>query len=258
MDYESTLRVHLVPFFGPNALDEIDVDLIERFISREAGRRQAPPSRSRTTSASCTRSSRHGMKRGWCSANPVAARRQAALPAEPGHPLSRRSKSSKRSGRDPNDRYGTDRPPALPHRRDDRHAARRGGRRSAGKTSTGQLGSFASGGTSRRGEFGTPKSRRSSRAVPLASRLATELEQHYAQTPLQARSRPRLRPSTDRNRPRSFKAAEAIPECGAARGRTPRPVPRPPAHVRHTDGRGGRSSPRCPGMARATATTARR
>jgi hypothetical protein len=34
-----------------------------------------------------------------------------------------------------------------------------------------------------RGEFGTPKSRRSSRAVPLAPRLADELEQHYVKTP---------------------------------------------------------------------------
>src|SRR4051812_22514225 len=32
-DYESYLRVHLVPFFGNNALDEINVDLIEDFIA---------------------------------------------------------------------------------------------------------------------------------------------------------------------------------------------------------------------------------
>ncbi|MDP9286135.1 MAG: site-specific integrase [Actinomycetota bacterium] len=34
----------------------------------------------------------------------------------------------------------------------------------------------------RRGEFGTPKSRRSSRAVPLAERVRTELEQHRTQS----------------------------------------------------------------------------
>ncbi len=34
-----------------------------------------------------------------------------------------------------------------------------------------------------RGEFGTPKSRRSSRAVPLADRLAAEVRAHYEETP---------------------------------------------------------------------------
>jgi integrase len=34
-----------------------------------------------------------------------------------------------------------------------------------------------------RGQFGTPKSRRSSRAVPLAPRLADELRAHHEQTP---------------------------------------------------------------------------
>ena len=37
-----------------------------------------------------------------------------------------------------------------------------------------------------RGEFGTPKSRRSSRAVPMADRLARELERHYRRSPFQA------------------------------------------------------------------------
>jgi integrase len=37
-----------------------------------------------------------------------------------------------------------------------------------------------------RGEYGTPKSRRSSRSVPLATRLATELEHHYQRSAYQA------------------------------------------------------------------------
>ncbi len=37
-----------------------------------------------------------------------------------------------------------------------------------------------------RGEFGTPKSRRSSRAVPLADRVATELERHFQGSAFQA------------------------------------------------------------------------
>ena len=37
-----------------------------------------------------------------------------------------------------------------------------------------------------RGEFGTPKSRRSSRAVPLADRVAAELERHFQRSAFQA------------------------------------------------------------------------
>ena len=37
-----------------------------------------------------------------------------------------------------------------------------------------------------RGEFGTPKSRRSSRAVPMADRLAGELDRHYKRSQFQA------------------------------------------------------------------------
>ena len=39
-----------------------------------------------------------------------------------------------------------------------------------------------------RGEFGTPKSKRGSRAVPLADRLAGELDRHYQRTPYKADS----------------------------------------------------------------------
>src|SRR5262245_63038755 len=37
-----------------------------------------------------------------------------------------------------------------------------------------------------RGEFGTPKSRRSSRAVPMADRLAGELDRHHKRSRFQA------------------------------------------------------------------------
>ena len=49
-----------------------------------------------------------------------------------------------------------------------------------------------------RGEFGTPKSRRSSRSVPLADRVAGELERHFQRSSFQARRGPRLLPSPDR------------------------------------------------------------
>ena len=56
MDYESTLRVHLVPFFGERPLSAIDVELVELFI--ESKQQEARPrNRFRTTPASSVRSS---------------------------------------------------------------------------------------------------------------------------------------------------------------------------------------------------------
>jgi integrase len=46
-----------------------------------------------------------------------------------------------------------------------------------------------------RGEWGTPKSRRSSRAVPLADRAAAELERHFQRSAYRADEEPRLLPS---------------------------------------------------------------
>src|SRR6476661_490755 len=43
-DYESTLRVHLVPFFGERPLETIDVSLVEGFIYTELERGKAPKS----------------------------------------------------------------------------------------------------------------------------------------------------------------------------------------------------------------------
>src|SRR5579864_1623253 len=72
IDYESHLRVHLVPFFGGRDLDEVDVSLIDEFVA--AKRRQG-----------CAIKSIHNylgllsgifafaLKRGWCRSNPVAA-----------------------------------------------------------------------------------------------------------------------------------------------------------------------------------------
>ena len=61
-----------------------------------------------------------------------------------------------------------------------------------------------------RGEFGTPKSKRSSRSVPLASRVATELELLFQDSPSQARRRPRVRAPRDRQADRSLEAAQAL------------------------------------------------
>ena len=44
-----------------------------------------------------------------------------------------------------------------------------------------------------RGEFGTPKSRRGSRSIPLADRLGGELDRLYQRSRFRARRRPRVR-----------------------------------------------------------------
>ena len=99
-----------------------------------------------------------------------------------------------------------------------------------------------------RGQFGTPKRRRSSRAVPLADRLAGELERHFQRIALPGRRRPRLLPPRtggpyDASRMRKrFK--EALERGRGARGALPRPAP----HVRHRDGGGRRAAAGDPGV----------
>src|SRR5258708_2417703 len=44
MDYQSTLRVHLVPFFGDRPLSAIDVELVELFIEAKQQEGKAPKS----------------------------------------------------------------------------------------------------------------------------------------------------------------------------------------------------------------------
>jgi hypothetical protein len=49
-DYESTLRVHLVPFFGLRPLTEIDVLMIESFITTAGSADRRPDRRGRRSS----------------------------------------------------------------------------------------------------------------------------------------------------------------------------------------------------------------
>ncbi len=100
-----------------------------------------------------------------------------------------------------------------------------------------------------RGEFGTPKSRRSVRAVPLADRLAGELERHYRALAVPGRRRPRLRPPGDRavpTTPRGCGSASRArwQRAGVRRG----PLPRPAPHLRHPDGGRRRAAARDPGV----------
>ncbi|CAN5220264.1 site-specific integrase [soil metagenome] len=179
-DYESYLRVHLVPFFGAHLLDEIDVDLVESFI------------RARRAEGKAIKSIRNylgllqaifalALKRGWCTTNPVAAidkprnrhdhdirylnagELEALLHAVPETELGRLERTF----------YLT--------------AAMTGLRRGELLALRWQDVDFEAGvlrvrRTYSRGQFGTPKSRRSSGAVPLAERVRSALRDHHRES----------------------------------------------------------------------------
>ena len=70
-DYRSTLRVHLVPFFGGRSLDRIDVQLVEAFITAKQREGKAPKSISNYLGLLYSIFA-HAEKRGWARSNPVA------------------------------------------------------------------------------------------------------------------------------------------------------------------------------------------
>jgi integrase len=179
-DYESTLRVHLVPFFGGMTLDDISTSNVEAFIYAKLSAGKAPKS-IRNYVGLLHSIFEHAVKRSWCDRNPVAAVEKPRAVANP------------------DIRFLTldeleailDATPATPLGRVDRlvflTAAMTGMRRGEVVALRWQdidwnarlirvRRNFT------RGEFGTPKSRRSSRAVPLALRLAQDLSAHYERT----------------------------------------------------------------------------
>jgi integrase len=179
-DYESTLRVHLAPFFGRRSLGEIDVSLVEAFIFAKLAEGKAPKS-VRNYVGLLHSILNHGVKRGWCESN------SAALVERP------------RAASDPDIRFLTldeleailaataATPLGLVDRLVFLTAAMTGMRRGEVVAVrwhdidwNARLIRVRRNFT--RGEFGTPKSRRSSRAVPLAARLADELWAHHEQT----------------------------------------------------------------------------
>ena len=179
-DYESTLRVHLAPFFGDVHLTEIDLPIVEAFIYSKLDEGKAPKS-IRNYLGLLHSVFAHGIKRGWCESNPVAsvdkprdqrdrdirfltlAELEAVIQAIPDTPLGR-----------------VDRLVVLA-------AAMTGMRRGEvvavrWHDVDEQAGLIRVRQTFTRGQFGSPKSRRSSRAVPLAPRLASELRAHREST----------------------------------------------------------------------------
>ena len=104
------------------------------------------------------------------------------------------------------------------------------------------------------GEFGTPKSKRSTRSVPMADDVAAELERLYQATEARIARQPRddelvfVDPLTGEplNKKDGAAALPTSAPCGAAR---PDPsLPRPPTHLRNPDGRGRGRDPHAAGV----------
>ena len=184
-DYEIMLRRHLVPFFGDGALDRVTSDDVATYVQmkRRMGlARQTVVNQVNLLHGVCA----YALRRGWVSVNPVVG-------VERPPP----------QNRDPDIRFlSVDELEALLRAVPDDSLGQMEGALYLTAAMTGlRQGELValrwqdldwSAGIVRvrrsfsRGELGTPKSRRSSRAVPLADRVAAELERHFQRSAFQA------------------------------------------------------------------------
>jgi integrase len=178
MDYESALRVHLAPHFGNRPIDRLTADDVERFMVVKRREGKAPKSIRNYVGVL------HGVcafavKRRWAQSNPCAAvdlprvaetdadirflditEVEALLRAVPADHLGATERTLYLTAAMTGLRQGE--LLALRWRDVDWLAGRLRVRRN-----------FV------RGEFGTPKSRRGTRSMPLADRVAAALEDHF-------------------------------------------------------------------------------
>jgi integrase len=176
--YESTLRVHLAPCFAGRSLDAVSPRDVEAFI--DAKRREGKQPKSvRNWLSLLNAIFVHGEKRGWCRGNPVRLVDKPRISdTDPDVRFLDQVELEALLRAAPDDRLGeTDHVLYLT-------AAMTGLRQgellalrwrdidwAAGRLRVRR--SYV------RGEFGTPKSKRASRSVPLADRVAGELERHF-------------------------------------------------------------------------------
>jgi integrase len=184
MDYESTLRVHLGPYFGRTALDRIGPEQVEAFMAAKAREGRAP--KSVLNYVGLLHSIfEHVQRRGWASANPCKLVDKPSLPDDHEIRFLDTAELEALLRAVPEDRLGmTERALYLT-------AAMTGLRQGellalrwldidwlAGRVRVRR--NFV------RGQFGTPKTLRSSRSVPLADRVAAALELHSRRSAYQA------------------------------------------------------------------------
>lgn len=177
-DYESCVRVHLAPFFAGKAIDRIVGADVEAFIALK--RREGKAVKSILNYLGLLHSIfTFAEKRGFARGNPV---RIVDKPAKPGSDpdirfLDQAELEALLQAVPPGTRQSTERAIYLTAAMTGLRQGELLGLRwrdidwTAGRIRVRQ--SYV------RNEFGTPKSRRSSRSVPLADRVAGELERHF-------------------------------------------------------------------------------
>jgi integrase len=183
MDYESYTRVHLIPAFGAFDLEAVTIELIENFIA--AKRHEGKAVKSILNYLGLLHAMfAFGVRRGWCTRNPVAlvekprGRRNIHIRFLDVQELEGLLEAT------PTDLRGmTERVLYLT-------AAMTGLRRGELLALRWQDIDWTAGVVRvrrnyTRGQFDTPKSRRSSRAVPLAERVRDELQLHYTRSRFQ-------------------------------------------------------------------------
>jgi integrase len=177
-DYRIMINRHLAPFFGERALERVKADDVVAYMA--AKRRAGLSSKTINNHLNFLHGLfRHAMKRGWTNTNPVAAvDRPRDAGTDPDIRFLDLAEFEALLRAVPDDVLGATEITLY---------------RAAGMTGLRQGELFAlrwrdvdwSAGVIRvrrnytRGEFGTPKSRRSSRAVPMADQLAAGLERHF-------------------------------------------------------------------------------
>ena len=183
-DYKIILGRHLIPFFGERPLERIKPDDIVAFMA--AKQRDGLSYKTVNNILNFLHGLfRHAMKRGWTNANPVAAvDRPRGNGADPDIRFLDLEEFEALLRAVPDDVLG---PTEVVLYRAAGMTGLRQGELVALRWRDVDWGA----GVIRvrrnytRGEFGAPKSRRSSRAVPMADRLATELERHFQDSPYQ-------------------------------------------------------------------------
>jgi integrase len=176
-DYKSIVRRHLAPFFGGGSIERVGTDAVAAYI--HAKLQQGLSVKTVSNHLNLAHAVfRYAVKRGWATANPVATvDRPRGRPGDPDVRFLTSEEVDLLLVAVPDDHLGpTDRALYLT-------AAYTGLRQ-------GELAALRwrdidwSAGVIRvrrnytRGQFGTPKSRRSTRAVPMAKRVASELKGH--------------------------------------------------------------------------------
>jgi integrase len=184
LDYESCLRVHLIPFFGGLALDEIEPELVEEFIATK--REEGKAVKSIINWLGLLQAIfNHALKRGWCERNPVSLVDKPRQPrGDPDIRFLTADELESLLAATPDDIFG--RMERVIYLAAAMTGMRRGELLALRWQDVDWLNSLI---RVRRnytkGQFGTPKSRRSSRAVPLAHALAREVRSHFESSDFQ-------------------------------------------------------------------------